>query len=274
MGQLRIHTDTVSALAATQRTTCKLCVQRASSACNVQALCCVDDLCSEFVSGCYDGTVKIWNDGKMSAVVSAHQGIVKSVVFSKNHFIGTAGKDGLAKIWKLERFEGSTELSLKAVLRGHSRSVDSIDCNYAGTKFCTAGWDKTINLWDLASNDGSNDAASDEADAHATKRARTEGPNVDILIALQGHTQAVSAVKWFTPDRICSVSHDDTLRVWDLATQQAISNLYTNKTPLCLDFSQQNGLFLTGHTDNTVRLWDTRTTTGEMGKDKFSSHSV
>jgi WD40 repeat protein len=80
-----------------------------------------------------------------------------------------------------------------ATLKGHTSSVNACALTPDGRHVVSASADKTLKVWDLAS-----------------ERA---------VATLHGHTSGVSA-RAVTPDgrHVVSTSYDQTLKVWDLAT--------------------------------------------------------
>jgi WD40 repeat protein len=83
-------------------------------------------------------------------------------------------------------------------------------------------------------------------------------PDLADLGRLTGHTKAVYGLA-FSPDsqQLLSVSHDMTVRIWDLATQTERFSL-TGHTDLVVAavWSPAGDLVASGAYDGTVRLWD------------------
>jgi WD40 repeat protein len=111
----------------------------------------------------------------------------------------------------------------------------------------SAGWDKTIRLWDVQSGMP--------------------------LHALTGHRSRVTAVA-FSPDGkfIASGSRDNTARLWDVESAAAVHTLagLTGRVS-SVAFSPDRKHLASGSRDNTVRLWNVataaavRTPTGPKG---------
>jgi WD40 repeat protein len=79
---------------------------------------------------------------------------------------------------------------------------------------------------------------------------------------IQGHTVSVSSVA-FSPDgaRIASGSGDNTIRVWDARTGEAVMEPIQGHTKWVssVAFSPDGAHIVSGSSDNTIRVWDART---------------
>jgi eukaryotic-like serine/threonine-protein kinase len=124
----------------------------------------------------------------------------------------------------------------KRVLQGHQPGpIKSLAFGSNGPRLASAGWDRTVRVWDLA--------------------------NGDKPLTLTGHGDAVLGVA-FDPDgrHIASAGFDGTVRVWDAGSGNSVKTLHGhNGRVLGVAYSRSGRLLASAGYDGTVRLWDTST---------------
>ncbi len=117
--------------------------------------------------------------------------------------------------------------------------------------FVSAGFDKTIRVWDAATGKS--------------------------LAVLTGHGNAVTAVA-FSPDGglFASASRDRTVRLWDAHTLVPLDTLPHASIVYAVAFSPDGTRLIAGCEDNTIRLWDvaTRSEVAELRGHRSYVHAV
>jgi WD40 repeat protein len=129
----------------------------------------------------------------------------------------------------------SQQSEMQATLRGHTGSVSSVAFTPDAKTLASAGYDKTIKLWDVK-------AGKEQA-------------------TLQGHTGSVSSVA-FSPDgkTLASLSEGEAVKLWDVAGRKNTANLLgPQKYVRSVAFSPDGKTLATGGSDPTVQLWDMAT---------------
>lgn len=167
---------------------------------------------SKLLTSSYDKTARLWDlkTGKQLRQFWGHNWWVWDANFSTDEKrVVTASQDGTAVIWSVATGEHG------APFTGHQGPVYSahFSPDPDSTQVITSGYDRRILLWrpeDIVPYDFSKIVSG----------KKTEAPP---FIAFDGHQESVQSAE-FTSDgtMIISASHDNTVKLWDIATTKSI----------------------------------------------------
>ncbi|MFH2006765.1 MAG: WD40 repeat domain-containing protein [bacterium] len=179
-----------------------------------------------------DRTVKIW-DVAGGRLVRTLSGSATTLSFSRDgRLLATAGED--RNVWLWDPLSGQ----VRAVLRGHQKSVRGVQLGPRGRLLASVSADKTLRLWRLS--------------------AVASGRRVD------GHAAQVNGVS-FSPDGrlLATASYDQTVRLWDVSSGRTIRVLRGHRGTVGeASFSPDGKLLATAGNDRTIQLWEVKTGRG------------
>jgi WD40 repeat protein len=168
---------------------------------------------------------------------------------------------------------------------GHQARVTFLAFTRDGKSVVSAGDDKIVRIWDIASgktvrtilgqvgdgDEGKIFAAALSPDEHylAVGGGLAARPDYglirihdfqtgQVVALLRGHTDVVHALAFSTDGRwLASGSGDNKVRVWDTAGWKPVETLNGHKDPVyAVAFSPDGKLLVSGSWDKTLRLWD------------------
>jgi WD40 repeat protein len=241
-----------------------------------------------------DGTVRVWDaaTGQKTFTFQGHRSNVSGVAFSPDgKQLASSSEDQTVKVW--DAATGQELLSLQ----GHTASVWGVAFSPGGKQLASACEDQTVKVWDAVTGDilhnltghtGAVWGVAFSPDGEQLASASQDG-TVKVWHAatgqrvhnLTGHTGGVWGVAFspdgrrlafasgdpthrhpggFRPGRLSAASGDQTVKVWDLATEQETLTFQGHKGSVYgVAFSPDGRRLASAGQDRTVRVWDTAT---------------
>ncbi len=154
------------------------------------------------VTAGYDNVLILWDAESGIAVAKAHHDhLVNQCVFDPTgNFVASASSDFTARVWSVP------DLRLKGILVDHKDDVEGLSFHPYQPLLATASRDANIRIFDF---DGR------------------------LIRILSGHKADVLTVTWVEDGKkLVSSSDDGTVKYWDFASGQLISELFTGNTEL------------------------------------------
>lgn len=237
------------------------------------------------LSASYDGLVRVWNtSGDVLATSEAPSNggritSLKTARWLSDKKIVTAGLDSTVRILKYDDDTRTITTSLE--LFNHRWAIEDVAIHSSTNRILSASADTTISLF--SSNAKENPVAPSNllpnSTAASNKRQKLSKPDRTIpargaLATLNGHTAPVSSVM-FKPDDATvaySVSHDHTLKTWDLATSTCVDTRTTGHSLLSICAVPSRSLLATGTSARHITLVDPRASATQISVMTLRGH--
>ena len=248
-----------------------------------------------YISASYDGCVRLY-DKKSKSLLSCSSTHLQPITAmdilhsDKNSIqLVTASKDNTLLVQDIQISSGVNNIFYKCL--GHEASVQCVASAHNSKRFISGDWSGHIMLWSLPVHDKEG-ITHDMMDvdsgnkSHVSKKRKmgVQESIVDRQEAVvdqifQANSQCVSCVLWSNDSNIVTGGYDHCIRTWDVLTGGMLHTLHSNKvvtsmsTPSTSQQCSNPFLIASGHTDEKVRIWDTRSSAGEtVIKMTLSSH--
>lgn len=247
------------------------------------------------LSGSYDGLLRVWNTSSEILATSklpqtgGRIASIKAAKFVSPSKIVSGGLDMTVRLWDYVDSEdpdsmSTASLRLKLELYGHNWGVESLAVNKSGSRILSASSDHQIGLWStkasempaappdlLASSSTASNKRLKTSKSAESNQALQRGP----LHMFAGHSGPVSSVTFAPSDNTIAytVSHDHTLRTWDLPTLSLVDTRTTSHPLLSLAAMDDVNLLAAGTSARHITLFDPRTSATKIAALTLRGHT-
>ena len=238
----------------------------------------------KLISTGVDKTVRIWQ--VFDRYSSDSEGIYSIATSPADpDSFATADWEGKINFW---RHNTDNTQKLVNTVSAHDDAITQLKYSPDGKTIATASWDKTVKLWDTATDrliatltghrDGVNSIAF-SADSQIllsgsedkTIKVWDIQDKPKLVNTLEGHTDSVKTVT-VSPNGnlIASAGYDNTIKIWS-STGELLQTIAAHKLAISsLEFNTNGNILASGSWDNTVKLWSIQ----DEGRDSKLLHTL
>jgi WD40 repeat protein/serine/threonine protein kinase len=189
--------------------------------------------------GDWAGRILYLRTSQPPQVIGRYPGKIFTIAASPDgSTLAVAGEKGIIEILDVDSG------GIKASLRGHESSVESLDFSPDGKHLASASWDRTVRVWDVRSG-------------HEERRIAHSGfERLAVRFSPDGKTLAC-ADGWHENKHSEPMPSEIEVQLWDWTSGTLLHALRGHKNSVyALAFSPDGQTLASGSMDQTVRLWD------------------
>lgn len=202
-------------------------------------------------------------------VSSAHQSVVRCILFNKAENLAfSGGDDNTIHIW----FHEEGRLTNNGMLTGHDSSVTSLALSSDETLLASGSKDKSIMIWEVESQEYHCDISQLEAPINAVvflgnnlliagddegmvKIWRLANNEAKLIRQVEAHSRAITCMQITSDDKLLTGSADYLLSIWDVQEMNRLASYTHDESITALAVTRDNRYVITGCYDSKIRIW-------------------